>query len=59
MLAEFNNDDTAMRSSVHKHVKGYSVSLQDLDSGEYVPIVRIFPEHMYERAIAYTKEIAA
>lgn len=55
MLYEITNTDNGMQSKVHSHAKGFSVVLQDLDSGEFVPVVKIFADK--ERAVAYAREI--
>jgi len=57
-LPTFVNDDDGMESSVHRHDKGYSVTLKDADSGERIPIIKIFPHDQLDKAIAYAKRIA-
>ena len=55
VLATFENAEDGIKSYVAKVSKGYSVSLQDTDSGEFVPVSIIYPD--VERAILKAKEI--
>jgi hypothetical protein len=38
----FKNERLGIESSIHEHAKGFSVSLKDLDSGNYLPSIKIF-----------------
>jgi hypothetical protein len=50
ILHSFHNADTNMTSYVTKGCFGFHVSLQDMDSGEFVPACICYPE--IDRAIA-------
>ncbi len=55
MIKTFENEETGMAACMNNHEDGFSVTLKDLDSGEFVPTVKIFPE--LETAIEYAKGI--
>ena len=42
-LAVYTNEEDQVEATVHPHERGFSVVVQDLDSGEYLPNVRIWP----------------
>lgn len=53
---EYTNTQDALRSKIAEYHKGgFSVVLQDLDSGEYVPMAKVFP--LLADAQAYAKKI--
>ena len=56
-FAVFENSETGMRSHVTRGPNGYHVSTVDLDSGNYLPEVRIFPLHMFDAAITYAEKM--
>lgn len=55
MRIEVTNIDTGIAAAVYDHARGFSVSLKDMDSGEYLPTVRIFEE--YDAACAYARSL--
>jgi len=56
-VATFKNEEHNMQSFVTIGAFGFHVSLQDLDSGEFVATVRIFKEE--QNAIEHAKKLVA
>lgn len=46
IIETFRNEDEGTEAFVTLSADGYHVALKDLDSGEFLPHVRIFPENM-------------
>lgn len=56
-LSTFTNKDTNMKSFVTIGSFGFHVSLQDLDSGEFVTTVKCFNNE--EKAVEHAKKLVA
>lgn len=54
-IATFENPDTGMKTYVTVGRNGYHVSMQDTDSGEFVPTVMIYTDR--EKAIAEARKV--
>lgn len=55
---EFTNDEYGIVSTVIPTARGFVVELQDVDSGEWLPSMRIYKPADKDAAIAYAKRIA-
>lgn len=55
IIATFENTEDGTKTFVAKVASGYSVALQDIDSGSFVDSIIIYPT--VESAIAKAKEI--
>jgi len=55
ILNTFANVEAGIESYVTYHDRGFAVSLKDVDSGEFMDIVNIYPK--IEDAVAYAKKI--
>jgi hypothetical protein len=56
-VATFKNEQYQMQSFVTTGSYGFHVSLQDLDSGEFVGLVTCFKEE--EKAVNHAKKLVA
>ena len=54
-LHSFNNDESNTTAFVNKHTQGFSVTLRDNDSGEFVPCAIIYSTE--SAAITKAKDI--
>lgn len=55
ILQTFTNEFSGMQALVSANIKGFAVALKDLDSGETLPTIAIFPT--LDRALAWAKEV--
>jgi hypothetical protein len=55
VIETFLNSETQMMSYVSKHVKGFSVTLKDVDADQFVGFAIIYPT--LEAAILKAKEV--
>jgi hypothetical protein len=56
--ATFTNEEFEIAVNVVSLNDGrFSVTMKDLESGETLPVARIFPPSSYEKAMDYAKEI--
>lgn len=56
-VVEYTNVDDTVKSTVMLHDNAFRVTLMDLESGETLPIVKIFPAAMDFEADQYAKQI--
>ena len=54
VLHTFENKEEGLTAFVNEHVKGFSVTMKDEDSGEWVPFATIYPN--VDAAIASAKK---
>lgn len=58
ILTTYRNDDDGTEAVIAEHDSGgFSVTLRDLDSGEYLPIAKIYRDR--ERAEAWARSLVA
>ena len=52
VLETIENAEFGLTIRICKHVKGFSVTIQDADSGEFLPTIRVFPTQVDAAAFA-------